>query len=59
MPHSDRESSPESPRGPGVNSVFPSGSDCEARLVDDHWGERRPRRPDVERQLRTETRLLP
>ncbi|MFI7016941.1 phosphotransferase [Streptomyces sp. NPDC050164] len=39
--------------------MFPDGWDCEARLVDGRWVERRPRRPDVERQLRTETRLLP
>ncbi|WDV54992.1 phosphotransferase [Streptomyces coeruleorubidus] len=42
-----------------MNWVFPDGWDCEARLVDGRWVERRPRRPDVERQLRTETRLLP
>jgi aminoglycoside phosphotransferase (APT) family kinase protein len=39
--------------------VFPNGWDCEARLVDGRWVERRPRRPEVERQLQTETRLLP
>ncbi|MDQ1015816.1 aminoglycoside phosphotransferase (APT) family kinase protein [Streptomyces afghaniensis] len=59
MPHTSREFSPGSPREPGVNSVFPGGWDCEARLVDGRWVERRPRRPGVERQLRTETRLLP
>ncbi|MFI8832035.1 phosphotransferase [Streptomyces afghaniensis] len=42
-----------------MNPVFPDGWDCEARLVDGRWVERRPRRPDVERQLLTETRLLP
>lgn len=60
MPHTGHEFPRRSePTGPGVSSVLPDGWDCEARLVDGRWVERRPRRPDVERQLRTETRLLP
>jgi hypothetical protein len=42
VPHTGREVSPKSPREPGVTSVFPDGWDCEARLVDGRWAERRP-----------------
>lgn len=38
---------------------FPGGWDSEARLVDGRWVERRPRRPEVGRRLRRETRLMP
>lgn len=38
---------------------FAGGWDSRARLVDDRWVERRPRRPDVVAQLRRETRLMP
>ncbi|RLV04389.1 aminoglycoside phosphotransferase [Streptomyces griseocarneus] len=38
---------------------FPEGWDSAARLVDGRWVERSPRRPEVARQLRTETRLMP
>ncbi|MFE6686416.1 phosphotransferase [Streptomyces sp. NPDC057743] len=38
---------------------FSEGWDSEARLVEGRWVERRPRRPEVARQLHTEVRLLP
>ncbi|MFR9674617.1 phosphotransferase [Streptomyces sp. TR02-1] len=42
-----------------ILSDFSGGWDSEARLVDGRWVERRPRRPEVERQLCMETRLMP
>ncbi|MEU1209782.1 phosphotransferase [Nocardia sp. NPDC005825] len=36
-----------------------NGWDSSATLVDEHWVERRPRRPEVDAQLLRETRLLP
>ncbi|GGN96367.1 hypothetical protein GCM10011610_61090 [Nocardia rhizosphaerihabitans] len=43
----------------GVVVEFSEGWDSVAVLVDGHWVERRPRRPEVADQLRCETRLLP
>lgn len=42
-----------------TTTVFPGGWDSEARLVNGRWVERRPRRPEVGRRLRRETRLMP
>ena len=43
----------------GVDEDFDDGWDTQATLVDGHWVDRTPRRPEVEPQLRREVTLMP